>query len=179
MQHNLPTTASTQPTVRNVSSYQMLHIKLGHLMLGVIITIPRSELGKFMESDNKLYEELLSQIKNRLTQILQKEQNRKKDKKCKTKGNLYHVYENERIQFMCHLKSSSAQYCIVSHKAAASNVNTAFRGCTVSPLCLSVYAVTKEATLPCVDSDEVNVLHSEAANKVQNKPKRKRQRKRM
>ena len=46
----------------NVSSCQLIHMRLGAVMLGIVITIPRKECDKFRQNGNEKYSELLRLI---------------------------------------------------------------------------------------------------------------------
>ena len=126
------------------------------MILGIVISIPRSELAKFKANDNKLYKDLLRAINGRLSQILQKEQNRKHEKraKSKNKASKYQIFEGGEIKFSCILEPKRSEYCYVEDLSDKSDPNPSFKDCVVSPLCLSVYAVSKDGYLPF--SDQVN-----------------------
>ena len=94
-----------------VSSYQIVHMKLGHVILGIVITIPKNEVSKFKENDNKLYHQLLECINDKLAEILQKEQSKKHEKrsKSKSKNHKYHIFEEKGIKFACKLEEKSVK----------------------------------------------------------------------
>ena len=124
-------------------------------MLGIIITIPRNEAGKFKENANAKYRELLKLINGKLSQILQREQNRKHEKrKSKNKGK-YQIISGESIKFAAKLEKKDAQYCFIQDLCAKDDPNPSFANRVVSPLCLSVYAVTKNAFLPFSECGDV------------------------
>ena len=135
-------------TNENVSSYQMIHMRLGHVTLGIIISIPRNELPNFKADGNKLYLDLLKLIDGRLSQILQREQNRKVERS--KKGEKHQLIKGATVKFACSLErhQDESNYCFVQDTNPKSNPKTNFAECVVSPLCLSVYAVSAGGYLP-------------------------------
>ena len=102
-------------SMNNVSSYQLVHMQLGAVMLGIIITIPRSECAKFKEKNNEKYKDLLKLINGKLSTILQREQNRKNEKKKKGKGKKakYQIISGESVKFAAKLEKKDAPYYFV------------------------------------------------------------------
>ena len=115
-----------------------------------MITIPRDEVAKFKEDDNKLYKDLLGCINGKMLDIVQKEQKRRIEKKSKTKskGSKYYTYQTNYVKFSCKLEEKKTRYCFVEDLCDKSDPEPSFNDCVVSPLCLSVYAVSKGGTLP-------------------------------
>eukprot|EP01084_Bolivina_argentea_P193694 332282_1 len=145
-------------STEEATSYQLVHMKLGHVILGIVITLPRNELPKFKENDNKLYKELLGLINGKLSQILQREQNRKHQKKSKSRSKnkgRYQIITGKSVKFACALEEKQSNYCFVEDLLPKSDPNPSFNDCVVSPLCLSVHAVTIDGFLPFTESGDV------------------------
>merc|ERR1712129_123064 len=123
----------------------------------------------------KLYKDLLNLIKGKLSQILQREQNRKHERKSKNKG-IYQIIKGDEIKFACKLEKKDAEYCFIHDLSPKENPNPTLKHRVVSPLCLSVYAVTKNAFLPFSECGDVIIssfYHNESNEDDSNKKKKK------
>lgn len=89
------------------------HLKLGCIALPVYIMINKKEIEYFLENNKQIYNELLNEINNQLSQIIQSSKLQINDKKYKKYSTIYGKMELHKFKFIYSFAKNDMKYGFV------------------------------------------------------------------
>ena len=145
---------------------QREHIKLGHLVLPVCIIISKNESAYFMDNNKQMYNELLTDINNKLPQIIKTSKTIKSNKKLKQYSKVYHLIKTDQFKYMYNFEKNNIDYSFVCD---ISKNNDKFNGesLNITSIILNIY--------PCNINNDLNeyLLSNEALIEETSQKKKK------